>query len=101
MDLSWLGPVGTFLAAVGTFLGVLGGGVAWWFNRIDKQRESREAQVIQTLKDRIVELTKKLQWWEKRDNRRTRTGDKWREQLIENHIKPDPSEWPEDPENEQ
>ena len=49
MDLQWLIPLGTFL-------GVIGGGVGWWFNRIDKKREAREAAVIQTLKDRIEEL---------------------------------------------
>jgi hypothetical protein len=93
VDLQWLVPLGGFL-------GVLGGGIAWMVNRADKRRDSREAEVIQTLKDRIGELMKKIRWWERRDNRRTRTGDKWREQLIENHLKPDPAEWPEDPDDE-
>ncbi|QIG57690.1 hypothetical protein PP358_gp19 [Arthrobacter phage Shoya] len=93
MDLQWLVPLGGFLT-------VVGGGIAWLVNRADKRRDAREAQVIQTLKDRVAELLKKVQWWERRDDRRTRTGDKWREQLIENHIKPEPSEWPEDPPSE-
>ena len=89
MDLQWLIPLGTFL-------GVLGGGVAWLINRADKKRDKQEADLIQTLRDRIEELTRKLRWWERRDNRRTRAGDKWREQLVKNHIEPDPEEWPED-----
>lgn len=89
MDLQWLGPLGGFL-------GVLGGGVVWLVNRADKKRETREAAVIQTLKDRIEELKKQLAAVTRKLSRRTRTGDKWREQLIENHIKPDPAEWPED-----
>lgn len=93
MDLNWLVPLGTFL-------GVLGGGVAWWFNRADKRRDAREAQVIQTLKDRIAELLKTVRWWERRDDRRTRAGDKWKGQLIARGITPDPAEWPEDPEHE-
>jgi CO/xanthine dehydrogenase Mo-binding subunit len=52
--------------------------------------------MIQTLKDYIEELKKKLRWWERRDNRRTRTGDKWRGQLIANQITPVPEDWPED-----
>jgi hypothetical protein len=94
VDLQWL-------AYVGGFLGVIGSGVGWIINRADKKRDSREAALIQTLKDRIEELTKKLRWWERRDNRRTRAGDKWREQLVANEIKPEPAEWPEDPDDEQ
>lgn len=93
MDLQWLVPLGGFL-------GVIGGGVGWLINRADKKREKREADVIQTLKSRIEELTKKLRWWERRDNRRTRAGDKWREQLVAHEIRPEPAEWPEDPEDE-
>jgi len=93
VDLQWLIPLGGFLAT-------LGGGVAWWFNRIDKKRESREAQVIQTLKDRIEELKAQLARVTRRLNQRTRAGDRWREQLVENHIKPDPAEWPKDDDDE-
>jgi CO/xanthine dehydrogenase Mo-binding subunit len=89
VDLQWLVPLGGFL-------GVVGGGVAWLINRADKKRDSREAAMIQTLKDYIEELKKKLRWWERRDNRRTRTGDKWRGQLIANQITPVPEDWPED-----
>jgi hypothetical protein len=89
VDLQWLIPLGTFL-------GVLGGGVAWLINRADKKRDSREAEVIQTLKDRIEELKKQLAAVTRKLSRRTRTGDKWKDQLIANHIQPDPPEWPED-----
>lgn len=89
MDLQWLVPLGGFLATVG-------GGVVWLLNRSDRKRETREAAVIQTLKDRIEELKKNVAALTRKLSKRTRTGDKWREQLIENHIKPDPAEWPED-----
>ena len=89
MDLQWLG-------ALGTFLGVLGGGIAWLVNRADKRRDSREAEVIQTLKDRVKELQEQIAKLTRRLNRRTRAGDRWREQLVAHDIKPDPAEWPED-----
>ena len=91
MDLQWLVPLGGFLT-------VVGGGIAWLINRADKKRDSREAAVIQTLKDMVAELKKKLRWWERRDARRTRAGDNWRGQLLANQIKPEPADWPEDPE---
>jgi hypothetical protein len=89
VDLQWLAPLGGFLT-------VIGGGIAWWVNRADKRRDSREAAVIQTLKDRIEELKVQLARVTRRLNQRTRAGDRWREQLVENHIKPDPDAWPED-----
>lgn len=89
MDLQWLAPLGGFL-------GVLGGGIAWLINRADKKRESREAAVIQTLKDRIEELKAQLSRVTRRLNQRTRAGDRWREQLVAHDIKPDPDAWPED-----
>ena len=89
MDLQWLAPLGGFL-------GVLGGGIAWLINRADKKRESREAAVIQTLKDRIEELKSQLSRVTRRLNQRTRAGDRWREQLVAHDIQPDPDAWPED-----
>lgn len=89
MDLQWLIPLGGFL-------GVIGGGVGWLINRADKKRESREAAVIQTLKDRIEELKAQLARVTRRLNQRTRAGDRWREQLVAHDIKPDPDAWPED-----
>ena len=90
MDLQWLVPLGGFLTTV------VGAGIAWLVNRADKRRDSREAQVIQTLKDRIEELKKTVAALTRKLSRRTRTGDKWKDQLIANHIQPDPPEWPED-----
>lgn len=89
MDLQWLVPLGGFL-------GVLGGGVAWLISRADKQRDAREAAVIQTLKDRIEELKKTITVLRRKLAGRTRAGDRWREQLVAHDIKPDPTEWPED-----
>ena len=89
MDLQWLAPLGGFL-------GVLGGGIAWLINRADKKRESREAAVIQTLKDRIDELKAQLSRVTRRLNHYRRAGDRWREQLVAHDIKPDPDAWPED-----
>lgn len=91
MDLQWLVPLGGFL-------GIVGGGVGWLINRADKKRESREAAVIQTLKDRIEELKAQLARVTRRLNQRTRAGDRWREQLVAHDIKPDPDAWPEDDE---
>jgi len=89
VDLQWLVPLGGFL-------GVVGGGVAWLINRADKKRESREAAVIQTLKDRIEELKAQLARVTRQLKQRTRAGDRWREQLVAHDIKPDPEAWPED-----
>lgn len=93
MDLQWLVPLGTFL-------GVLGGGYAWLVNRADKRRDTREAEVIQTLKDRIEELKKTIAALRRKLSARTRAGDRWREQLVAHDIKPDPAEWPEDTDDE-
>ena len=90
MDLNWLIPLGTFLVTV------VGGGIAWTVNRADKRRDSREAQVIQTLKDRVAELQGQLSALTRKLSKRTRAGDKWREQLIAHQIDPEPAEWPED-----
>lgn len=84
------------MVPLGGFLTVLGGGVAWLINRADKKRDAREAAVIQTLKDRIEELKKTIASLRRKLAGRTRAGDRWREQLVANHIDPDPPEWPED-----
>lgn len=89
MDLQWLIPLGGFL-------GIIGGGVGWLINRADKKRETREADVIQTLKDRIEELKAQLAKVTRQLKQRTRAGDRWREQLVAHDIKPDPDAWPED-----
>lgn len=89
MDLQWLVPLGGFL-------GILGAGAWKLIDRADKKRESREAAVIQTLKDRIEELKTQLARVTRQLKQRTRAGDKWREQLVANDIKPDPEAWPED-----
>lgn len=89
MDLQWLVPLGGFL-------GIIGGGIAWLVNRADRKRDAREAAVIQTLQDRIEELKKTIAALRRKIAIRTRAGDRWREQLVKNHITPDPAEWPED-----
>jgi len=89
VDFQWLVPLGGFLT-------VIGGGIGWLINRADKRREKREADVIQTLKDRIEELKAQLSRVTRRLNQRTRAGDRWREQLVAHDIKPDPDAWPED-----
>lgn len=89
MDLQWLVPLGGFL-------GILGAGAWKLIDRADKKRESREAAVIQTLKDRIEELKTQLARVTRQLKQRTRAGDKWREQLVAHDIKPDPDAWPED-----
>jgi len=93
VDLQWLIPLGTFL-------GVVGGGIGWLVNRADRKRDAREAQVIQTLKDRIEELKKTIAALRRKLEKRTRAGDRWREQLVAHDIRPDPAEWPEDSDEE-
>jgi len=93
VDLQWLIPLGTFL-------GVVGGGIGWLVNRADRKRDAREAQVIQTLKDRIEELKKTIAALRRKLEKRTRAGDRWREQLVAHDIRPDPAEWPEDSDDE-
>jgi uncharacterized membrane protein len=83
----------SFLAPLGTFLGVLGGGAVWLFNRADKQREARESSVIALYKEQNGTLRQQLQAAERESKSRLRDGTKWREQLIEHQIKPDPEEW--------
>ncbi|MEZ2373129.1 hypothetical protein [Arthrobacter sp. RCC_34] len=77
-----------------------GGAVAFFVNRADKKREAGEGQVIATLRERVSELKAEVQSLLRKIHRMRRAGDKWREQLIENDIKPDPGEWPEDPDEQ-
>lgn len=94
MDLQ---AAGGLLTAIGTFLGVVGGGVGWLVARADKRREQNEANVIQTLKETIVELKAKIRELERKAHALRRTAGRWREQLIAHQIEPDPADWPEDP----
>ena len=89
MDLSWLGPLGAFLAIVGPAAGFL-------ITRADKKREKREADVIETLKGRIEELKASVRRLERKISALRRAAGRWREQLIAHDITPDPAEWPED-----
>jgi len=89
VDLQWLAPLGGFL-------GILGAGAWKLIDRADKKREKREADVIQTLKDRVEELKAQLSRVTRRLNHYRRAGDRWREQLVAHDIKPDPDAWPED-----
>lgn len=86
MDLSFLGPLGTFLA-------LLGGGIVWLFNRADKQREARENSAIGILKNQNSALLRQLREAQHESKSRLRDGNKWREQLIKNGLIPDPGDW--------
>lgn len=85
----------SFLAPLGTFLGVIGAGAAWLFNRADKKRAERETSVISLYKDQNGTLRQQLADAEAESKQRLKDGTKWREQLIEHQIKPDPAEWTE------
>lgn len=84
-----------FLGPLGVFLGVLGGGVAWAYDKWQGRTERREDRMIDMLKaakaeaeaERDAERAAKLS-----AQRRARSY--WR-QLIEAGITPDP-EWGED-----
>lgn len=93
MDAAVITALVGLVTAVGT-------GVGFLIRRADTKREKREADVIQTLKDLVAELKRRVRWLERREDRRTRAGDKWRGQLLANRIDPDPADWPEDPEDE-
>lgn len=93
---------GVITALVGAFTAV--GGVAWkLIDRADKKRERREVKVEELLKGRVatLEAEKKDLEGEKNALRRYSSkvkaaAGKWREQLVANHIAPDPAEWPEE-----
>lgn len=85
----------SFLVPLGTFLGMIGAGVAWLFNRADKQRAERETSVIALYKDQNGTLRQQLAAAAAESKQRLKDGTKWREQLLQNQIKPDPAEWTE------
>jgi hypothetical protein len=93
---------GIITAIVG-LLGALGTGAWKLIDRADKKRERREIKVEELLKARVanLEAEKKTLQDEKGALRRycskvKSAAGKWREQLVANHIEPDPTEWPEE-----
>jgi hypothetical protein len=95
---------GIITAIVGAFTAA--GAGAWkLIDRADKKRERREIKVEELLKSRVatLEAEKKTLEVEKTALRRycsrvKSAAGKWREQLVANHIEPDPGEWPEEEE---
>jgi hypothetical protein len=93
---------GFITAIVGAFTAA--GAGAWkLIDRADKKRERREIKVEELLKARVasLEAEKKALEGEKNAVRRYASkvkaaAGKWREQLVANHIAPDPAEWPEE-----
>lgn len=88
MDWDVLGPLGAFL-------GVIGGGVAWTYDRWQRRTERREDRMIEVLKEGKAEAEAERDA-EKAGRiaaeRRARAY--WR-QLIQHGVTPDP-EWGED-----
>lgn len=102
------------IVAIGGILGLCGTGAWRLIERADKKRERREVAVEELLKLQIEGLeaeklkleAEKLQERQegalrekrlKRYNSQIKShAGKWREQLIANHINPEPADWPED-----
>jgi len=89
--------IGAIAAAAGT----VGTGAWKLIDRADKRRERREIKVEELLKSRVAALEAAA----RRKNRYVAAvishAGKWREQLVEHKIAPDPAEWPkEEDENE-
>lgn len=84
MDWESLGPLGVFL-------GVIGGGVAWIYDRWTARADKREAAMIDSLKTQLAEAIserdearKEAALWELR-------GTSWWRQLVKAGIDPDPT----------
>lgn len=108
---------GTITAIVGAFT-ALGAGLWKLIDRADKKRERREVKVEELLKNRVATLEEEKRELEARLSSLRTSHDaekialrrycsrvksaagKWREQLVANHIEPDPEEWPEEDPNE-
>lgn len=90
-------PAGIITASV-SILTALGGGIAFLINRADKRRDRNEALLIEHLRDRVRQLEAQLAREQRIRHIVAADGRHWREQLIENDIKPEPADWTDIPE---
>jgi hypothetical protein len=82
--------IGAIAAAAGT----IGTGAWKIIDRADKKRQRREIKVEELLKARIAALEKAARAEARYADRVKAAAGSWREQLIDNKIKPDPKDWP-------
>lgn len=85
---------GIITAIVGAFTAV-GAGTWKLIDRADKIRERREIKVEELLKARVASLELAARRAETYLAKVISSAGKWREQLVANHIEPDPADWPE------
>lgn len=85
-----------FITAVVGGLAVLGGGAKYVIDRADKKRERREIKVEELLKSRVSALELAAKAAKRHAARVESAARRWREQLIDHDIKPDPADWPEE-----
>lgn len=84
---------GIITAIVGAFTAV--GAGAWkLIDRADKIRERREIKVEELLKARVAALELAARRADAYVERIISAARKWREQLVDHKIEPDPVEWP-------
>lgn len=101
MDSETITSTAGLIGAVGTFLALIGAGIWKLISRADRKRETREAQLIATLKAQLEEKDRDLEnarnlirWHERVEDLLTGVVHTYREQLIRNHIEPDPADLP-------
>lgn len=90
---------GIITAIVGAFT-ALGAGAWKLIDRADKLRERREIKVEELLNKRVAALEAAAKAAKRHAARIEAAARRWREQLIDHKIEPDPAEWPEEETNE-
>lgn len=86
MDSTLITAYAGLIGAVVALLGVIGGGISFVIRRADRRREAGETGLVEHLRKQIRNLKRKL-------DAREADGTMWKEQLIENDIRPNPSHW--------
>lgn len=84
----------TSITALTALLVACGGGVGFLIKRQDARADKRESEVVTILKDRVATL-QGMHSREEAAHRRIRiVAGKWRDQLLQAGITPDPVDWP-------
>lgn len=85
----------TITTALATLLPILGAGVWAMIKRADARNDAKTKSVISLLEDRVENLKGFLRREQKNVAILTGLARKYREQLLQNDIEPDPKDWPE------
>lgn len=86
MDSSLITAYTGLIGAVVALIGLIGGGIGFVIRRADRRREVGETGLVDHLRKQLRYLTRKLE-------AREADATSWKEQLIENDIKPNPTHW--------